>query len=172
MKVALKEPGKNGIFDAPLPEAIYVCIVQQIELNYSCISKLCVRYFLEELNLLESFSLMRQFYLLEAGDFGHSFLSHIVEKGLLDDSARLFEKDVTAAFDIAVQNMSYSSPLVNSFGIQFIEQEAALLVGGNIHVLDCIELKYKASFPFSLFFNGEAEKKYQKLFSFFLCDIS
>ena len=154
--------GSSNFGQAPLTEAMHVCIVQQSDLRYNCISRLCVRYFLEELNLPEHFSVLRKIYFMEAGDFGHSFVGHII------DNCSLMQKEVSLAFDLAVQNMSYASPLVKRFTIELMKGEERDLDQASIDALDCIGLAYDAPFPFSLFLNEEAKADYQKLFSFFL----
>jgi len=63
-----RRPATAGKVTAPLSETVHVCVLQQIDLHYSCISRLCTRYFLEELNLLGFFRSLRKFYMMEVGD--------------------------------------------------------------------------------------------------------
>lgn len=54
--------------EAPLAEAIQVCILQRVALQYNCISRLCVRYFLEEEGLFHFFQTLTRRFFLRQGD--------------------------------------------------------------------------------------------------------
>ena len=184
----------TSLFDAPLPEAVQVCVHQLVDLHYRGISKLCVRYFVEELQLLDHFSILKKFYLMEAGDFAHSFLTQIVDRmstsnSRVDGWSNLHQRDASEAFDSAMQSMCpvpaladrfelqlrvpapSSSPLLSS-GDEVNSSTASSSVNinqGSIRALDCIHLDYKADFPFNLLLREEVLHQYQEIFSFLLC---
>ena len=156
--------------EAPLPEALQVCVAQRVDLNYRCVSRLCVRYFLEEIGLADFFGVLRKVYLLEAGNFGHTFLSHVVEKG--DGLGHLF--DLAAARVSSATEWS-DAPTTGDLG-SLADPDLLrefLRASNNAGALAWLGLAEGAdsrgdiaiSWPYSLFVTPDALEEYQLVFA-------
>lgn len=128
-----------------------------------------LRYFIEDLQYLKHLESLRNYFLLQDGEFGRNMTEGLFEK--LYDADFVVDLINFRTLELLVHQALNSSSKCqeNATCISFkINNLPARFNLGDLNVLDCLSLSYRVSWPLNVLLPSDTIGKYDEVFKFLL----
>ena len=171
-----------------LKEILDRLLCKPIQIQAELVNKCVLNYFLFELNLEEHLTALRMYMFCEDSEFSQVFIDEIAEKILFATNytkskhAFLFENQlnpvyVNEALDKAISSVR-NTKFVHNISIRLDYEKNKQQLQGKpkqhnsqyqtLMFLNCLELKYKLSWPLNIIITEKCLANYNKVFEFLL----
>ncbi|XP_069123682.1 LOW QUALITY PROTEIN: gamma-tubulin complex component 6-like [Argopecten irradians] len=154
----------------PLPQLLERSVTAPLLAQISLVNDNVINYFTVDLDIKNHFDALRRYLFMGDGDFAQILSDILLEKLAHSPKAQEMLNPVflTSALNKALKSsMHADDPFADnlSFALRYIPR---VLIQNAHDTLDCLELRYKVSWPLNIVITDSLINKYSKVFSFML----
>ncbi|XP_028414465.1 gamma-tubulin complex component 6-like [Dendronephthya gigantea] len=154
-----------------LPVILKRCVKEPLTTQIEMVNSAVVRYFMDNLKLVEHFETLKKFLLMEDGEFSYSLTQQLFEKistGVTPEQLCCISS-LNSIMAQSIQSSVYACRSENSSSLSFVLKSIPDIFKRNdVKVLDFIGLRYKIQWPVNIIITENCITKYNRIFAFIL----
>ncbi|XP_022995328.1 uncharacterized protein LOC111490907 isoform X1 [Cucurbita maxima] len=159
----------SGSFELPLDYVIHKCLVQEIILQYTYVSKLTIKLLDEGFDLQEHLLALRRYHFMELADWADSFITSLWNHKwrVIEADSKL--QDIQGYLELSVQKSSCEHDRNKDRLFVYIKEQCTLPLSKGTIGIDSFEflgLGYHVEWPINIILTPAALKIYAEIFSF------
>nr|CAB3267378.1 gamma-tubulin complex component 6 [Phallusia mammillata] len=153
-----------------LPILLKNCVLRPIKSHTALVNRCIVNHFMADLGLPRHFETLRNFLLFEDGEFAQNFSMELFELVHSGENPSSLLNPI--AMDSILTRAVQASGQRNSAYAQNLSVEIKSLPPAfsstDLHVLNCIDLRYKVDWPCNIVLTDSSHTKYNRVMAFLL----
>lgn len=160
---------RSGLFELPLDFVIHKCLVQEIILQYTYVSKLTVKLLDEGFDLRGHLLALRRYHFMELADWADSFVTSLWNHKWCVIEAGSKLQDIQSYLELSVQKSSCEHDHNKDRLFVYIKEQFTLPLSKATIGIDSFEflgLGYQVEWPINIILTPAALKIYAEIFSF------
>ncbi|XP_008457080.2 uncharacterized protein LOC103496848 [Cucumis melo] len=160
---------RSGLFELPLDFVIHKCLVQEIMLQYTYVSKLTVKLLDEGFDLRGHLLALRRYHFMEMADWADSFITSLWNHKWCVIEADSKLQDIHSYLELSVQKSSCEHDHNKDRLFVYIKEQCTLPLSKATIGIDSFEflgLGYQVEWPINIILTPAALKIYAEIFSF------
>ncbi|XP_038891620.1 gamma-tubulin complex component 6 isoform X2 [Benincasa hispida] len=159
----------SGLFELPLDFVIHKCLVQEIILQYTYVSKLTVKLLDEGFDLQGHLHALRRYHFMELADWADSFITSLWNHKWCVIEADSKLQDIQSYLELSVQKSSCEHDRNKDRLFVYIKEQCTLPLSKATIGIDSFEflgLGYQVEWPINIILTPASLKIYAEIFSF------